>query len=118
MRADNEGTSLRDRCLMALFVALKRKWSNLRREPTGVLLRNTGMTKRKLCTLVLAAGIASISVAWLSAQTVKRFDVVSIKPDKDGHGLDAGTQPGGRYSARNVPAEFVVTEAFGVKAFQ
>ncbi len=61
--------------------------------------------------LALAAGI-------VAAQAPKRFDVVSIKPDKDGHGLDAGTQPGGRYIARNAPAEFLVTEAFGVKGFQ
>ncbi len=84
----------------------------------GALLRTTGMTKRRLCALSLAAGIAATSVPWVAAQTEKRFDVVSIKPDKDGHGLDAGSQPGGRYTARNVPAEFVVTEAFGIKGFQ
>jgi uncharacterized protein (TIGR03435 family) len=53
-----------------------------------------------------------------AAQTVKSFDIVSIKPNPDGHGLDAGSQPGGRYTARNVPVMFLLTEAFGVKAYQ
>jgi uncharacterized protein (TIGR03435 family) len=78
------------------------------------------MTARVLCGLHLGViGITSlVAVPRTSAQTVKTFDVVSIKPDSDGHGLDAGTQPGGRYTARNVPAQFLVTEAFGIKDFQ
>ncbi len=79
------------------------------------------MTKRVLRAARLGViGIATIvAVPWAVAQTVKAFEVISIKPDKDSHGLDAGTQPGGRYyTARNVPAQFLVTEAFGVKDFQ
>jgi uncharacterized protein (TIGR03435 family) len=78
------------------------------------------MTARVLRSTRLGViGIAAIvAVPWAVAQTVKTFDVISIKPDKDSHGLDAGTQPGGRYTARNVPAQFLVTEAFGVKDFQ
>ena len=78
------------------------------------------MTKRVLrAARVVVIGIAAIAaVPWAVAQTAKAFDVISIKPDKDGHGLDAGTQPGGRYTARNVPTQFLVTEAFGVKDFQ
>lgn len=78
------------------------------------------MTKRVLSGLHLCViGITTtIVMPRLGAQTQKTFDVVSIKPDKDGHGLDAGTQPGGRYTARNVPAQFLVTEAFGIKDFQ
>jgi uncharacterized protein (TIGR03435 family) len=78
------------------------------------------MTKRVLCALHLGViGItAMVAVPGVGAQTAKTFDVISIKPDKDGHGLDAGTQPGGRYSARNVPVQFLVTEAFGIKDFQ
>jgi uncharacterized protein (TIGR03435 family) len=78
------------------------------------------MTKRVRHALLLSViGIAAISgVPRVSAQTPKTFDVISIKPAKDGHGLDAGTQPGGRYTARNVPAQFLVTEAFGIKDFQ
>jgi hypothetical protein len=77
------------------------------------------MTKEKLYALSLAAGmLVTAAVPWVAAQTVKRFDVVSIKPDRDSQGLDAGAQPGGRYTARNVPAEFLVTEAFGIKGFQ
>jgi uncharacterized protein (TIGR03435 family) len=53
-----------------------------------------------------------------AAQTVKSFEVVSIKADRDGHGLDAGTQPGGRYTARNVSALFLMTQAFGIKTYQ
>ncbi|HEY3825294.1 MAG TPA: hypothetical protein VGL82_12095 [Bryobacteraceae bacterium] len=78
------------------------------------------MAKRILCALQLGViGITAMAaVARVGAQTVKTFDVISIKPDKDGHGLDAGTQPGGRYTARNVPVQFLVTEAFGIKDFQ
>ena len=78
------------------------------------------MTKRILYALQLSAiGIAAIvAVSQAVAQSPNAFEVISIKPDKDGHGLDAGTQPGGRYTARNVPVQFLVTEAFGIKDFQ
>jgi uncharacterized protein (TIGR03435 family) len=62
--------------------------------------------------------LAGLLAAGAAAQGMKSFDVISIKPDRDGHGLDAGTQPGGRYTARNVSAMFLMTQAFGVKAFQ
>jgi uncharacterized protein (TIGR03435 family) len=62
--------------------------------------------------------IAGLLAVVLAAQSVKSFDIVSIKPNPDGHGLDAGAQPGGRYTARNVPVMFLLTEAFGVKAYQ
>ncbi len=62
--------------------------------------------------------IAGVLAAVLAAQSVKSFDIVSIKPNPDGHGLDAGSQPGSRYTARNVPVMFLLTEAFGVKAYQ
>lgn len=64
--------------------------------------------------LFFAAALVVAAVA----QSVKSFDIVSIRVDADGHGLDAGTQPGGRYTARNVPVIFLLTEAFGVKAYQ
>jgi uncharacterized protein (TIGR03435 family) len=64
---------------------------------------------------LLTAGLLAVVLA---AQSMKSFDVVSIKPDPDSHGLDAGTQPGGRYTARNVPVMFLLTEAFGVKTYQ
>jgi uncharacterized protein (TIGR03435 family) len=78
------------------------------------------MRKRPLYVLHLAfIGITSmVAVPRVGAQTAKTFDVISIKPDKEGHGLDAGTQSGGRYTARNVPVQFLVTEAFGIKDFQ
>jgi uncharacterized protein (TIGR03435 family) len=78
------------------------------------------MTKRVLYGLHLGVvGItAMVAVPRVGAQATKTFDIISIKPDKDGHGLDSGTQPGGRYTARNVPAQFLVTEAFGIKDFQ
>jgi len=76
------------------------------------------MTKRTLHLTVIGA-LAIVAVPWAVAQTMpKAFDVISIKPDKDGHGLDAGPQPGGRYTARNVPAGFLVTEAFGIREYQ
>ena len=62
--------------------------------------------------------MAGLLAVVLAAQGLKSFDIVSIKPNPDGHGLDAGTQPGGRYTARNVPMMFLLTEAFGVKAYQ
>ena len=62
--------------------------------------------------------IAGLLAVALAAQSVKSFEVISIKPNPDGHGLDAGTQPGGRYTARNVPVRFLLTEAFGVKEYQ
>jgi len=62
--------------------------------------------------------IAVLLVFGAAAQAVKPFDVVSIKPDRDGHGLNAGTQPDGRYTARNVSALFLMTQAFGIKTYQ
>jgi uncharacterized protein (TIGR03435 family) len=62
--------------------------------------------------------IAGLLATVLAAQSPKSFEVISIKPNPDGHGLDAGTQPGGRYSARNVPVMFLLTQAFGVKTYQ
>jgi uncharacterized protein (TIGR03435 family) len=78
------------------------------------------MTKRVLSALHLSViGItAMVGLPRIVAQTAKAFDIVSIKPDKDGHGLNTGAQPGGRYAARNVPVQFLVTEAFGIKDFQ
>lgn len=65
--------------------------------------------------LVFTWGLALIATCSpCPAQTPKSFDVVSIKPDKDGQGLDARRQPGGRYSARNAPVKFLLIQAFGV----
>jgi uncharacterized protein (TIGR03435 family) len=75
------------------------------------------MTKRIRYALPALAFVGLV-LPPVATQSAKAFDVVSIKPDRDGHGLDAGTQPGGRYTARNVPAGFLVTEAFGVKDYQ
>ena len=78
------------------------------------------MTRRVLyATQFAVLGIhLLVAVPWASAQSPKAFDVISIKPDRDGHGLDAGAQPGGRYIARNVSAEFLLLEAFGIKEYQ
>ena len=81
------------------------------------------MTKRCLRLLQLAlVGIpVTVAAPWAISQSLKAFDVISVKSDRDGHGLDAGAQPGGRYTARNVSAEFLLTlltEAFDVKDYQ
>jgi uncharacterized protein (TIGR03435 family) len=65
--------------------------------------------------LVVTWGLALIATCSPgAAQTTKGFDVISIKPDKDGQGLDARRQPGGRYTARNASVRFLLIQAFGV----
>jgi uncharacterized protein (TIGR03435 family) len=74
--------------------------------------------KRRIPSVIISAFAAISAVSPAAAQTPRAFDVISIKPDRDGRGLDAGTQPGGRYTARNVSAQFLMMQAFGVKAYQ
>ena len=56
----------------------------------------------------------------LSAQAPNTaFDVASVKPNKTGDGrVMVGVQPGGRFTATNVPLRMLLRQAFNVQDFQ
>lgn len=71
--------------------------------------------------------LIGVAGAMLSASLVARaqvyprpaFDVVSVKPNTSKPGRSAsGFQPGGRYSATNMPLRHVIHEAYRVQDFQ
>ena len=76
------------------------------------------MHKKIGTAFILTGMVVVMAAAEAVAQLPKAFDVVSIKPDRDGKGLDVETPVGGRYNARNVTATFLLTEVFGVRDYQ
>src|SRR5262245_12125960 len=74
-------------------------------------------------TLAFAAGVAAIlattaaSSPWVVAQTPPtspQFEVASVKPNKSGPGpMRIGFQPGGRFTAMNVPVRDLISLAYG-----
>jgi uncharacterized protein (TIGR03435 family) len=71
--------------------------------------------------LVLASAISGVygpSVR-LSAQQPPQFDVASVKPNKSADNrVMIGMQPGGRFTATNVSARQLITNAYRVQPFQ
>ncbi len=65
--------------------------------------------------------LASALVTSLSAQAPapQTFDVASVKPNTSGDGrVMLGFQPGGRFTATNVPLRLLIRTAYGVQDFQ
>src|SRR6188508_2982567 len=54
-----------------------------------------------------------------SAQPNPQFEVASIKPNKSGDGrVMLGVQPGGRFTATNVPLRLLIRNAYQLQDFQ
>src|SRR5215210_349374 len=71
------------------------------------------MTTRKLSTLIVAAVCTSAL-----AQS-PRFEVASVKPNTSGTNfINIGMQPGGRYTAINVPLRLLILNAYRVQEYQ
>src|SRR3979490_1344093 len=84
--------------------------------------------------LVMEAGILAIVAPltvsglhplWLRAQSAtpaiasRAFEVASVKPNKSGDGrIFFQMQPGGRFTATNVPVRELIRRAYGIQNFQ
>jgi len=69
--------------------------------------------------LTLTAGIGAVATAPQAPADVPRFEVASIKRNTSGDGrVMIGMQPGGRFTATNVPLRFLMTSAFRIQEFQ
>ena len=80
----------------------------------------TGMMRNVLGFFVSLAGVislGSVSTIWLTAQAppaTPQFEVASVKPNKSGPGpMRIGMQPGGRFTATNVPVRDLISMAYG-----
>jgi uncharacterized protein (TIGR03435 family) len=85
------------------------------------LPRITGMK----ITIAVCLIAASLCAAAVFAQTPSatggnpKFEVASVKPNTSGDGrVMIGVQPGGRYTATNVPLRFLLRNAYGIQDFQ
>jgi uncharacterized protein (TIGR03435 family) len=80
--------------------------------------------KRLLLVVAACATVAaSTFAAHVRAQTAPAapaaFEVASIKPNKTGDGrVMVGMAPGGRFTATNIPAQFLIRQAFNIQDFQ
>lgn len=65
---------------------------------------------------------AAVGLAWsvmAAGQAPPQFEVASIKPNKSGDGrVMLGAQPGGRFSATNVPLRLLIRNAYQLQDFQ
>ena len=78
--------------------------------------------------ILTSAAIAAFAIpAFLTGSPLKAqappadltFDVASVKPNKSGDGrVLLGIQPGGRFTATNVPARMLLRQAYNVQDFQ
>jgi uncharacterized protein (TIGR03435 family) len=75
-----------------------------------------------MCALVLSTVVipaASSQPPPASGQTLPQFEVASIKPNKSGDGrVMISIQPGGRFTATNVPLKFLIRNAYQLQDFQ
>ena len=78
--------------------------------------------KISIATRLIAASLCTAAVF---AQTPPstggdpKFEVASVKPNTSGDGrVMIGVQPGGRYTATNVPLRFLIRNAYGIQDFQ
>jgi uncharacterized protein (TIGR03435 family) len=80
-------------------------------------------------TLLLSLAVVTIGSLTLPAagtrqstganQTLPQFEVASIKPNKSGDGrVMISMQPGGRFTATNVPLKFLIRNAYQLQDFQ
>jgi uncharacterized protein (TIGR03435 family) len=78
----------------------------------------TSALTRATTAAIVAAAIMSIGLR-VSGQANPSFEVASVKPNKSGDGRVAiGLQPGGRFTATNVPLRELIRFAYQVQPFQ
>ena len=111
--------------------------SDLKRRIEAIMTEGVGEslnTSRRVMLVTLAAGavLAPVAIGVLSGQRVyaqapavaqgaanPTFEVASIKPNKSGDGrVMFGMQPGGRFTATNVPLRGIVVMAYQLQNFQ
>jgi uncharacterized protein (TIGR03435 family) len=73
--------------------------------------------------LVIAGGVAALTRVEAQTQpaggTGQSFEVASVKPNKSGDGrVMLGIQPGGRFTATNVPLRGLIRQAYALQDFQ
>jgi len=77
--------------------------------------------RTSLATLTLAI-VTAAAVLMAAAQPPAagpQFEVASIKPNKSGDGrVMIGIQPGGRFTATNVPVRLLIRNAYQLQDFQ
>ena len=82
------------------------------------------MTKRTLSCAAVAAGVLSMVTGQGPARAQApagnpAFEVASVRPNKSGDGrVMLGVQPGGRFTATNVPLKMLLRQAYNVQDFQ
>ena len=71
------------------------------------------------CTLVVTSARLDAQNPPSAPSASPAFEVASIKPNKSGDGfIRFGLQPGGRFTAQNVPARELIRFAYNVQPFQ
>jgi len=64
-------------------------------------------------------GVVPLATVIVSAQAPPQFEVASVKPNKSGDGrVMIGVQPGGRFTATNVPLRLLIRNAYQLQDFQ
>ena len=81
------------------------------------------MTRLILMAACAVAATLTVAITDLDAQSPapaeKSFEVATVKPNKTGDGrVMLGLQPGGRFTATNVPFRMLMRQAFNVQEFQ
>jgi uncharacterized protein (TIGR03435 family) len=77
-------------------------------------MRNTFAFSAGIAAVVLAALVTSPRVAAQTASAPPQFEVASVKPNKSGPGPQRiGIQPGGRFTATNIPVRDLISIAYG-----
>jgi uncharacterized protein (TIGR03435 family) len=74
--------------------------------------------KTKPTLLALSAVLFTLTIG-AAGQAPPQFEVASIKPNKSGDGrVMIGVQPGGRFTATNVPLRMLIRNAYQLQDFQ
>jgi len=77
------------------------------------------LTAAALAAFAIPALLTGSPVRAQAPSTTLTFEVASVKPNKSGDGrVMLGMQPGGRFTATNVPARLLLRQAFNVQDFQ
>src|SRR5262245_15090674 len=74
----------------------------------------------RFAALVVLVPLAAVTMNGQTAQPSNpQFEVASIKPNKSGDGrVMLGVQPGGRFTATNVPLRLLIRNAYQLQDFQ
>jgi uncharacterized protein (TIGR03435 family) len=81
---------------------------------SNTIMRNAVVFVAALVTIMITSATTSSWVAAQAPASVPQFEVASIKPNKSGPGPQRiGFQPGGRFTAVNVPVRDLIALAYG-----